>query len=240
MKAPVFLLFFFLTANTIFGCCMGHQYQLFPIGMIDSNILITEVKLERYCNSTQKSTFIKGEVNLGWWKNDSFEKLKEIGQINFRLCEIEGCINPKNADSLFTLNILPLYSKALKKAKKIKGYQPVKPILYEYINDSNYQEYNITKDTVLLIKEEKNILHPSNYSLSRGYLSTIREMRKYSTGKTTLTVLNINEPFHLQDLEKIQHVTKNTERFKSLSTALTFDYISWHGDNRNYMIIESK
>lgn len=244
------ILFFLLFISTDFlACCSGSEKSIYPLGTSQENLVVAEVNLLRRCKKergdTIAYTMIRGVVDIGYWdeEGDSIIKIENIDTIWFSICKGGmGTLHCDEAINNYFNNLLPLYEKALVKAKGLKSFIEAKLINYTFVNDSSYKEYAIIDDTLIKIGHKILNPNPDNYSYTRGYLNSIRDIRSYKVGKRIITVLNISEkssPFGKVSKED-KYIVKNKNQFKSLSSGLTFVRMLWHGENRNYVFISEK
>lgn len=243
MKHLFLIVFTFLSLYTL-ACCGGSQYQIFPLGTSNEKLVVAELKITRYCRSSHggniKGTHIKGYINLAYWSEDSVVSIEKSEEFTFKISDREGQLDAPFLDSLYVATILPVYQKMLKKAQKLSSFKEVKPINYGFVNDSVYNEYEIKNDSILMVNGKEEIFKSSNYSDTRGYLNCIRDVRQYQVGDKKVTILNVNERFgqFVELNKKDSYINDNKTRFKELKTALTYDKILWHGENRNYVFFE--
>ncbi|MEM9934235.1 MAG: hypothetical protein AAF824_11500 [Bacteroidota bacterium] len=238
---PILLVSSLLYSLTTSACCAENSYRLFPIGELEKEIVFVEASLYRNCKrGSSKGAgmifWLKGEINLVHFTNDSLVLLANLDSIEVNECACRP--NTQYEDSRFEKLLKPSYLKGIKLASAIPGFRKAKTksihfndttrlTIKDEVTDSSYER--------VFFYQEIKVATLSLADIVSRFPEKLVEIREYETPNKQITIIRLR--CHFLD-ERI--IKRQIKRFNNLKTAFWNEQAHWHGTSRDYFFIEKK
>lgn len=227
-------------ATEAIACCAEKDYRLFPIGELDKKVVFIEFNLYRNCKQGSggepgNEFWTTGTVRIVTSAGDSLTHVTTLDTLNIQECTCTY----KNfyADTEYEAQLAVSYLKALRFAKRAKGFHLAKPMHITFNDTLNTQVVEVETDSTFALTLRYRDLPTINLGMEEiisCYPDKVAEIRTYQTASFEVTVLRLR--CRLLDEQAIQH---NQENFKRIATAFWKEQAQWHGIAKDYWVIHS-
>ncbi len=237
MRWIVFAILFTFSSSA-FGCCGEGDYRLLPIGEINGELFFAEFDLSRNCRMKRKPVqgmefFVKGEVNLAVWRNDSLEIIQTVDTLDEIECQCspENYLDSTRIESIISQKLNEVISLASRLGSM--GQIRTKNIIFNDSSKTDKSETSTDTSFSIILKYDNFFSQEiTTIGAVSCYPDKVAEIRSYESKTYDFKILKLR----CQNISKESEL-RNIQRFKKLQTAYWKAKPQWHGVARDYLVI---
>ena len=237
MRKILIVILLILSFQSSFSCGKAYVYKLYPIGFVNSKLIVIETSLDRFWARDVEDSPVKKEERTRWKGVISLKELNENGEL--KLIEIVDTI--EILDNKYIKQIKPFFKKAIIKAKKIPDFEIISDIKIDYCSLKNKcNEIKLLKQSETAIEIEIQTKKYKSYfsekfienSLPSGGILNqdfkIQSIRELTFNKVNYLVIHIaSGEIHNSNID-LMNTIKETE-FTDIRKSIYIEPTLYHG-----------